>query len=191
MFLADPVTPEALAYLEKDRRESGYVANFERAWAWRPDIAEAFGALRQKLMDQSSLTPRETALIVCATVGTLGDSYCSLAWGGRLAALAGPVLAAEVLRGAESAELTARESALLRWARQLVRDPNGATSRQVEELRMAGLSDREIFEATVFTALRLAFSTVNDGLGARPDSQLAAAAPPEVRAAVSYGRVPD
>jgi uncharacterized peroxidase-related enzyme len=191
MFLADPATAEAQAYLDKDREQSGYVANFERAWAWRPDIAEAFGAIRQKLMDQSSLTPRETALIVCATAGTLGDSYCSLAWGSRLAGLAGPGLAAGVLRGTDSAELTVRERALLRWVQQVVRDPNLATLQQVDELRVAGLSDREIFEATVFTALRLAFSTVNDALGARPDAQLAAAVPPEVRAAVTYGRIPE
>jgi alkylhydroperoxidase/carboxymuconolactone decarboxylase family protein YurZ len=35
--------------------------------------------------------------------------------------------------------------------------------------------DEEIFDATVFVAFRLAFSTVNDALGARPDLQLAAA----------------
>ena len=69
-----------------------------------------------------------------------------------------------------------------------MRDPNGATATHVDDLRKAGLSDREIFEATAFIALRLAFSTVNDALGARPDEQLVAAAPPEVRAAVAYGR---
>jgi len=53
-----------------------------------------------------------------------------------------------------------------------------------------GLGDREIFEATAFIALRLAFSTINDALGAAPDKQLADAAPPLVRTAVSYGRSP-
>jgi len=37
---------------------------------------------------------------------------------------------------------------------------------------------------------RMAFSTVNDALGAQPDAQLAAAAPVPVLAAVSYGRPP-
>jgi hypothetical protein len=50
------------------------------------------------------------------------------------------------------------------------------------------LSEREIFEATVFVALRLAFSTVNDALGVRPDWQVADAVPPEVRRAVTFGR---
>ena len=53
-----------------------------------------------------------------------------------------------------------------------------------------GVDDREIFEATAFVAFRLAFSTVNDALGAAPDKQLADDAPHAVRDAVSFGRPP-
>ena len=53
----------------------------------------------------------------------------------------------------------------------------------MEDLRASGLTDREIFDATVFVALRMVFSTVDNALGAEPDLQLAAAAPPAVRAA--------
>jgi uncharacterized peroxidase-related enzyme len=191
MFLDNPATPEALAYLEAERASTGYVMNLERAWAWRPDVAQAFTALRKQVMGQSSLSPREFALLVCAGARALGDSYCAIAWGSRLAKLADPQLAGELLGGAQPAALTARESALARWAEQVVRDPNAARAQQVDELRTAGLSEREIFEATVFVALRLAFSTVNDALGAQPDAELLAAAPSEVRAAVTYGRRPD
>ena len=41
---------------------------------------------------------------------------------------------------------------------------------------------------TAFVALRLAFSTINDALGAQPDAQLAQSLPREVREAVTYGR---
>jgi hypothetical protein len=43
---------------------------------------------------------------------------------------------------------------------------------------------------TAFIDFRLAFSTINDALGAAPDLEVAAAAPEPVRAAVSYGRPP-
>ena len=188
MFLTVPTTSDASVYMEKQRRADGYVMNGERAWAWRPDVAEAFTALRKQLTEASGLTPREVALLVCSTARTLGDSYCALAWGNRLAALAGPAFAADILRGADAESLSRRERALKGWAQQVVRDPNGATSTQVDDLRKAGLSDREIFEATAFIALRLAFSTVNDALGAQPDPQLVATASAEVRAAVAYGR---
>jgi alkylhydroperoxidase family enzyme len=80
------------------------------------------------------------------------------------------------------------DAALARWARQVVHDPNGATAADVEALRAAGLDDAQILAITAFVALRLAFSTVNDALGTRPDAELAAAAPAEVGAAVAFGR---
>jgi len=69
-----------------------------------------------------------------------------------------------------------------------VLEPNAITAADVDLLRAAGLTDQEIFDVTVFVAFRLAFSAVNDALGARPDWELAAAAPAAVRDAVSYGR---
>ncbi len=188
MFLNEPSTAEAAVYLEKERAACGYVMNFERAWAWRPDLAEGFALVRKQLIQRSSLTAREIALLACTSARILGDSYCSLAWGTKLARMRGAAAAAEVLRGADPAASTAREVALRQWAEQIVRDPNGAEAVQVENLRTAGLSDLEIFEATLHVAFRLAFSAVNDALGARPDHQLVAAAPAEIRAAVTYGR---
>ena len=89
---------------------------------------------------------------------------------------------------ADAHGLTSRERALMQWARQIVRDPNATTAGDVESLRETGLSEAEIFDATVFIAFRLAFLTINDSLGARPDWQLADAAPAEVRRAITYGR---
>src|SRR5882762_1183900 len=139
MFISEPTTAEASAFLEKDRAATGYVMNLERAWAWRPDVAEAFVALRKQLTDLSGLAPREIALLVCSTARVLGDSYCSLAWGSRFAQMGGPTLAAEILRGAGADALSAREKALQTWAEQVVQDPNGATRPQIDALRAAGL----------------------------------------------------
>ena len=88
----------------------------------------------------------------------------------------------------EAPELSARERALASWAGQVVLDPNAITAADLGLLREVGLTDQEIFDVTVFVAFRLAFSTVNDALGARPDWQLAAGAPDMVRDAVVYGR---
>jgi len=40
-------------------------------------------------------------------------------------------------------------------------------------------------------SLRLALAAVNDALGAKPDGELADAAPEKVRMAVTFGRPPD
>jgi alkylhydroperoxidase family enzyme len=62
------------------------------------------------------------------------------------------------------------------------------TEGDVDGLRRAGFGEREIFEATLWIGLRLAFSTVNDALGARPDVQLSESVPRPVRDAVTFGR---
>jgi uncharacterized peroxidase-related enzyme len=186
MFLHLPPANETVATLyERASAEDGYVANLTKLWAWRPDVLESFTELRKLLVTHSTLSDRERAVLVCATASSVGDAYCALAWGTRLAQQADPATAAEILQITDVHGITARERALLRWARQLVRDPNGTTADDVESMRKAGLVESEIFEATVFIAFRLAFSTVNDALGAQPDSQLADAAPAEVRRAVT------
>ena len=50
------------------------------------------------------------------------------------------------------------------------------------------LDERTIFDATVLVAFRLAFSSVNDALGATPDKQLEDTAPKEVLSSITYGR---
>jgi uncharacterized peroxidase-related enzyme len=188
MFLNEPDSVEAREYLDKEKTATGYVMNLDRAWAWRPDVAEAFGTLRKQLTDGSTLSPRERAILVCAQARALGDSYCAMAWGTRLAELIDATSAADVLRGLDTPDLSPREAALRRWADQVVRAPADVQAADVEALRFVGLNDREIFEATVFVAFRIAFSTVNDAVGAQPDRQLVAAAPDEVRTAITYGR---
>lgn len=84
--------------------------------------------------------------------------------------------------------LSSSERAMAAWARKVARDPNGTTETDVQELRDAGFSDAQIFTITVFVALRLAFSTVNDALGLRPDAPLRSIVPAAVRDAVTFGR---
>ena len=171
-----------------DRDSDGYVWNVTRLWGWRADIYRNFSALRTSLMSSSSLTDRDWAVMVTATASQLGDSYCSLAWGPKLARLSDAETAAQLIANEPAPALSEREQALAAWTRQLVDDPNATTSSDVRRLRAVGLDDKEIFEATTFVAFRLAFSTVNDALGAAPDRQLADAAPDPIRNAVGFGR---
>ena len=182
-----PETAAVTAAYEADVTSDGYVNNSTRVWCWRPDLMASFQTLRADLLAESSLSPREVAVMVAATAAARGDAYCALAWGSRLAELSDEATAASVLQGGD-ANLTDREAALADWSRQVVHDPNATTRDDVIRLRDTGFSDREIFEATTWTALRMAFSTINDALGATPDPQLAERAPRLVREAVTFGR---
>jgi len=135
----------------------------------------------------SGLTFRQRGILVAAAASTLGDSYCSLAWGGKLSEVSDATVAAGVLTGSD-AGLTDQEKAMAAWARKVARDPNGTTPADIDALRASGLDEAQIFAITAFVALRLAFATVNDSLGAQPDAELAQSLPSEVREAVAYGR---
>ncbi|MBV8037115.1 MAG: hypothetical protein JOY88_18895 [Pelomonas sp.] len=165
--------------------------NLTKAWAWRPDVFDGFAALRSELTSQSTLSKRELTLLVCATASELGDAYCALAWGRTLAQSTSEDVAAAVISDLPSLELGERDQALTSWARKVVRDPNATTAADVQSLRDSGLSEREIFEATLFVAFRLAFSTVNDALGVKPDRELVELVPKHVRAAIDFGRSAD
>lgn len=189
MFIAAPHESEATAQVYKASQASqGFVMNLSRAWAWRPDVFDGFANLRNQLTGSSTFSKRELAVMVCSAAAELGDAYCSLAWGKTLANEVNPQVAAAVIQGSDNGELSSRDRALAAWARKVVRDPNSTSQSDVDALRKVGLTDRGIFEATVFIAFRLAFSTVNDALGISPDGELAQSVPPGVRAAVAFGR---
>lgn len=189
MFLSDPPNDDAVRALHDEARlEDGYVMNFIRLWAWRPDVFRAFRDARTLLAARTALSPREIAILNSTTASRLGDAYCSIAWGTKLASLSNAATAAALLRRDDTPELSLRECALVSWASAVVANPNHTTRADVETLRTAGFSEREIFDATLLVSFRLAFGTVNDALGAGPDRQLVDAAPPDILASVNYGR---
>ena len=192
MFIADPPPKDTVQTLFSEAQtEDGYLQNFVRLWAWRPDIHLAFSDVRKRMASTTLLSPREVAVLNSTTASRRGDAYCSIAWGSKLADLSDAETASALLRGESVPAFSARERALVVWASAVVKDPNGISRADVETLKAAGLSDGEIFEATVLVAFRLAFSTVNGALGARPDRRLAQAAPPAVLASVTFGRAVD
>jgi uncharacterized peroxidase-related enzyme len=187
-FLQEPPeSPHTLALYDEDVADSGYVWNVSRLWAHQPDTMRGLFELMSGAFKPSGLTFRQRGILVAAAASALGDSYCSLAWGGKLGDASDPALAAGVLTGSD-AGLTDQEKAIATWARKVARDPNATTPDDIDALRDSGLDDGQIFAVTAFVALRLAFSTINDSLGAQPDAQLAESLPSEVLEAVTYGR---
>jgi uncharacterized peroxidase-related enzyme len=187
-FLEEPpVSPEVRALYDEDLTDEGYVWNATRLWAHQPATLDRLFELMSQAFTPSGLRFRQRAILVIAAASALGDSYCSLAWGGKLGKASDAALAAGVLNGSDDG-LTDQEKAMAAWARKVARDPNATTPADIQALRDSGLDDGQIFAITAFVALRLAFSTINDALGSRPDAQLAQSLPPEVRDAVTYGR---
>jgi uncharacterized peroxidase-related enzyme len=186
-FLEEPaVSAQVQALYDEDLADGGYVWNVSRLWAHQPGTLKQLFGLMSEAFTPSGLTFRQRGILVTAAASALGDSYCSLAWGGKLGQ-ASDAAVAGVLNGSD-AGLTDQEKAMAASARKVARDPNATTPADIQALRDSGLDDGQIFAITAFVALRLAFSTINDSLGAQPDAQLAGSLPREVREAVTYGR---
>jgi alkylhydroperoxidase family enzyme len=187
-FLGEPEETEAVrALYADDLSQDGFVMNASRVWAHRPELQDRLTALLSEAATAAGLTFRQRGVLVAATASTRADSYCSLAWGTRLAGEIGAEAASAVLRGDDSV-LEPAERALARWGRQVARDPNGAGPEEVQALREAGFDDAQVLALTVYAACRIAFSTVNGALGARPDAEYREFAPEPVLTAVTYGR---
>jgi uncharacterized peroxidase-related enzyme len=187
-FLQEPPTSEeARSLYDEDMADDGYVWNGTRLWAHQPATLNRLFELMSQAFAPSGLDFRQRGILVIAAASTLGDSYCSLAWGGKLSSISGAGVAVDVLNGSDSG-LTDQEKAMAAWARKVIRDPNATTPADIQALRDCGLDDGQIFAITAFVALRLAYSTINDALGAQPDPQLLRSLPPIVRDAVTFGR---
>ena len=187
-FLQEPPMSQGVRDLyDEDLAEDGYVWNGTRLWAHQPDTLSRLFELMSQAFAPSGLDFRQRGILVIATASTLGDSYCSLAWSGKLSERSDVGVAVDVLSGSD-AGLTDQEKAMAAWARKMTRDPNATTATDIQALRDCGLDDGQIFAITAFVALRLAYAAINDALGAQPDLQLLQSLPPLVRDAVAFGR---
>jgi hypothetical protein len=123
-LLPEPATtPAAQRLFDDDVEELGFVMNASRLWAYQPEWQERLFELLGMIVREHGLTFRHRGILVAACASAMGDSYCSLAWGTKLAAATDAGLAAGVLSGDDHG-LSGPERALAAWARQVARDPN-------------------------------------------------------------------
>lgn len=190
-FLVAPeATAEAQRLQDEDLAELGYVMNCTRLWGYQPATVTGLFDLMGLANATDRFDLRRRGILVTACASAFGDAYCTLAWSRKLAELTDEETAAGVVTGTDD-RLDPAERAMAAWARKVARAPNGTTAEDVQQLRDAGFTDPQIFTMTALVALRLAFSTVNDALGARPDRDLHDSTPAAVRDAVTFGRPVD
>ena len=105
---APPQVPEVRRHYDEDVEDLGYVMNVTRLWGHLPAEHERLFELIGATVKAAGLSFRDRGILIAAMASTLGDSSCSLAWGGKLAGVADPDLAAGVLSGARRGSLGGR-----------------------------------------------------------------------------------
>jgi uncharacterized peroxidase-related enzyme len=166
---------------ERVQGVGGRIDNIMKVHALRPHTLDGHMSLyRSVLHHQGNRLPREWLETLGVYVSHLNRcSYCvEHHFAGLRKLLDDDVRAHQIREALESGELAVafdeREQAMLRYARELTRQPPSVVQAQVEALREAGLDDGEILEVNQVvayfayanrTALGLGVTTAGEALG--------------------------
>jgi uncharacterized peroxidase-related enzyme len=163
------VTGAVAEAYKADLAEDGYVSNVSRTFSHRPEVLEAWIALKSAVAQ--TMDPRRYELVTIAAARRMRSSYCMLAHGGLLAAT---FYDADRVRGIaldhHTAGLDEVDVAVMDLADKTASDASSVTQADVDRLRDLGLSDAEVFDVVAATAMRCFFTKVVDGLGFQPDA---------------------
>ncbi len=134
---------------------SGFVPNVFRALARRPRELRAFLDYHDALMDSDDgLSKAERELIVVATSGANSCTYCVVAHGAILRLRTkDPEIADRVATNPYGVSLSPRERAIVDLALLVATDSAALTDAELDDARLAGLSEEEIWDVGAITAL--------------------------------------
>lgn len=135
--------------------KSGFVPNVLLALAHRPAELRAFLDYHDALMDRTDgLSKAERELIVVATSGANHCTYCVVAHGAILRVRSkDPEIADRVATNPWAAALSPRERAIVDLALLIATDSASLTDAELDDARIAGLSEDEIWDIGAITAL--------------------------------------
>ena len=159
-------------------------ANYERAFAERPEVYAAWAELLAAI--KANMDLRRYELVTLAAARRLRSSYCSLAHGRVLGEQFGEPVA-EIARDHKRAGLDDVDVAVMDLAERVVDDAAGIEDAELQRLRDLGLSDQEIMDVVLAAAARCFFAKTIDALGVLPDAGFRDLEP-ELREVLVVGR---
>jgi len=162
------VAPQAQRLFAEERAEQGYVANYTKLFARRPEVNAAWDDLSAAI--RSGMDRQRYHLVTLVAARGLQSSYCALAHGSRLAGLIGEEPVVDLMGEAGIGTLSEVDAAVVTLAERVVRGGAQVTQDDIQAARDAGLSDTEIFDVVLTVAARCFFSTVLDATGTEPDA---------------------
>jgi uncharacterized peroxidase-related enzyme len=172
---------ETEAIEDEARATTGYVPNYVRAFAARPEVYRAWQQLNGAIKAAGDLRRYELATLAAAR--RLRSSYCSLAHG-RI--LAEQFFDSGAVRALPEG-LDAADAAVMELAEKVAADATSVSPEDVERLRRLGLEDAEILDVVLTAAARCFFSKTLDALGVQADATYLELEP-ELRDALVVGR---
>ena len=178
---------EVAEWYEQQRAAWGYLPNYARAFATRPDVAHAWNELNGAVRGHMDRRRYELATIAAARV--YRSTYCTAAHSKFLRDQCGDEASMRAVAADPSgALLDAADREVVVFATRVAEDAAYVTAADVERLRDHGFSDAEIVDIVFAVAARAFFTKVLDALGVQADVELGDTFDPEIRRQVTVGR---
>lgn len=186
LSIPDPVSDETAQLYEIDRARVGYVPNYTKAFAARPDVYTAWRGLNGAI--KANMPPRTYELATLAAATRLRSSYCALAHGEILADdLIGAPAVEAIMLDPSGTEVPPLDREIMRLADRVAAGASEITEADLRPLRELGLTDADIFDVILAASARCFFSSVLEASGTEPDAEYAALEP-TLRDALTVGR---
>ena len=152
---------------DKIRRSRGKIGNIMKAQSLLPEALEHHLDLYQSLMyGESSLKPAEREMIALVVSAS---NNCAYSVSHVAEALSHHEKdnnrMKEIIAGRQFLGMTDRQAKMLRYATKLTKQPDKMREEDIQTLREAGLSDREILEVNMLTAYFNFSNRIACGLG--------------------------
>lgn len=149
----------------------GFIPNIFRAQTLRPDVLEAeAGVIRAVLLTEDLLSRVQKESILLVVSAAKLNTYCVAVHCEMLRALGVSVQDSDQIAvDHHQADLSQADKALLDFTLKLAIRPSEFQLKDVGLLRRKGLSEEQILEGVVMTALTNFLNTLQMGLGTTPD----------------------
>lgn len=185
----DSATGATAQYFAQQHARWGFLPNYARCFATRPDVAAAWGELAATI--SAGMPRRRFEIATIAAALARGSSYCAVAHSTFLRDACGDdatvrAIAADPTGGL----LDASDRAVFAFATVVASAPATIGQADIDALLAVGLTDAEITDVVFAVSARTFFATVLDALGAGLDRATAATLDDDVLAALVVGRPP-
>ena len=159
--------------LSVTKEKAGFVPNVMRVLSHRPDEFRAFFAYHDALMEGASgLTKAEREMIVVVTSALNRCPYCVIAHGAILRIRAkNPRIADQLATNYRTAEITARERAILDFAVKVAAAAADLSDHDRQAARAAGLTDEDLWDIAAITAFFAMSNRLASATGMRPNEE--------------------
>ena len=139
--------------IDAETERAGFAPNVFPAMSYRPDQFRAFVDYYDALVEGTTLDRAEVEMIVVAVSGVNHCYYCNVAHGALVRIYAeDPRLADQLVANYRTADVSEEQRTMLDVAVKLTERPAAVTSADLDRLREAGYSEREVWDVGAITA---------------------------------------